>query len=86
MKKGIFPEPKKGYISLINYKSTMKNLTIPADPRLTSTKAQALYRAGYAFIINNGGTPDEAHAHGLKQIAKIAKLRALAAQGQIIKH
>ena len=45
---------------------------------------KALYKVGYAFIINNGGTPKEAHQGGLKQIEKIAKLRARAAKGQII--
>ena len=44
---------------------------------------KALYAAGYSFILNNGGSADEAHAHGLKQIAKIGKLRKLAANGQI---
>jgi len=62
----------------------MVNNTIPTDPRLTSTKVRVLYQAGYAFIINNGGTPEEAHAYGLKQIDKIAKLRKLAQSGQII--
>ena len=48
--------------------------------------AKNLYKVGYAFIINNGGTPKEAHQGGLLQIEKIAKLRARAAKGQIIKH
>ena len=48
--------------------------------------AKNLYKVGYAFIINNGGTPEEAHQGGLLQIAKIAKLRKLAQSGQIIKH
>ncbi len=64
----------------------MVNNTIPTDPRLTSTKVRALYQVGYAFIINNGGTPEEAHQGGLKQVAKISKLRELADRGQIIKH
>ena len=62
----------------------MINNTIPADPRLTSTKVRVLYQAGYSFILNNGGTAEEAHEYGLKQIEKLTKLRALAAKGQII--
>jgi hypothetical protein len=52
---------------------------------LTSIQ-KVLYRAGYSFSIQNGGTPKEAHAAGLKQIAKIATLRNLSQEGQIIKH
>jgi hypothetical protein len=52
---------------------------------LTSTKVRVLYNAGYKFIIENGGTPEEAHQSGLKQIEKISKLRKLANSGQIVK-
>ena len=52
---------------------------------LTSTKVRVLYNSGYKFIIQNGGTPEEAHQYGLKQIEKIDKLRKLANSGQIIK-
>ena len=64
----------------------MVNNTIPTDPRLTSTKVRVLYQVGYSFIINNGGTAEDAHQYGLKQIAKIGKLQELAKRGQIIKH
>jgi len=47
---------------------------------------KVLYRTRYKFTIQIGGTPEEAHAAGLKEIAKIAKLRKLAQEGQIIKH
>ena len=52
---------------------------------LTGT-AKVLYRAGYNAAIHFGETPEAAHREGLKQIAKIAKLRKLADRGQIIKH
>jgi|SanBayMetagenome_1026888.scaffolds.fasta_scaffold294868_1 hypothetical protein len=47
---------------------------------------RSLYRVGYTTAIQAGETPDEAHRQGLKQIAKLHKLRALSAKGQIFKH
>jgi hypothetical protein len=52
---------------------------------LTSSKVKVLYRTGYDFVINNGGTIEEAHQYGLKQISKISKLRNLAQSGKIVK-
>jgi hypothetical protein len=48
--------------------------------------AKTLYRAGYNAAIHFGETPQAAHQAGLKQAAKIGKLRKLAQSGSIIKH
>ena len=54
------------------------------EGNLTNTE-KTLYRTGYNFILENKGTPEEAHQYGLKQIEKIFKLRKLAKSGQISK-
>ena len=45
--------------------------------KLTGT-AKILYKAGYNAAIHFGETPEAAHQEGLKQAAKIGKLRKLA--------
>ncbi len=54
------------------------------EGNLTKTE-KTLYQAGYTAAIHFGETSEEAHKAGLKQIAKIFKLRNLAKSGQIIK-
>ncbi len=60
----------------------MENFNIQS---LTSIQ-KVLYRAGYNAAIHFGETAEDAHKAGMKQVAKITKLRKLTQEGQIIKH
>ncbi len=54
------------------------------NPQSLTGAQKVLYRTGYSFILSNGGTAEEAHTYGLKQVEKVTKLRKLAAKGAII--